>query len=159
MSESICLKNTIFLSDCEDDFNEFVKKRGETNLSEFKFIKFDFDIDTISKNLVTFLDSEIDFNKSQRIVFIISKKVTVSEELKNIIRFRLDLNGIRAMFLDFDEIDKAYKEEKLKEISDIFDKPYTEINFKTYFDSDLILNEVFKKDRLFNNFIDELEFD
>jgi len=153
------LNNFIVLSDCDDDFNNFIKDRAETNISKFEFIKFDFDIDTISKNLINFLESDIDFNKSQRMISIISKKVTDSEELRNIIRFRLDLKRIRAMFLDFDEIDKAYKEEKLKEVSDIFNKPYTEINFKTYFDSDLVLNEVFKKDRLFNNFIDELEFD
>jgi len=155
----ICSSNTIILNDCDDKINEWFRKRCETNLSKFEFVKFEFDVDIISKNIINFLENDIDFNKSLKVVLVFSKKVTESEELKNIIRFRFDLNGIKTTFLDFNEINKTYIEDKLKEIEEVLNKPYTEINFKTYFDSDLILNEVFKKDRIFNNFVDELEFD
>lgn len=156
-------REALVLTNQEDKLNNyfselFSKKINSQIEYKFYFLELQFDLEDISRKIIETMSS-IDLTGLDKKVFIFSKKVFNDEELKKIIRFRLDLIGYEANFINGEKVEEAYKLKLSDEIESSFDKPYTEINFKTYFDSDLILNEVFKKDRLFNNFIDELEFD
>jgi hypothetical protein len=156
-------REALVLSDYDENLNAyflelFSKKINSQIEYDFEFFEFAFNLEDISIKIIEFMNS-IDLTGLDRKIFIFSKKVFNEEELKNIIRFRLDLIGFEANFMNGELIEDTYRVKKLEEIESIVEKPYERIDFKTYFDSDLILNEVFKQDRIYNNFTDELEFD
>jgi hypothetical protein len=156
-------REALVLSDYDENLNAyflelFSKKINSQIEYDFEFFEFAFNLEDISIKIIEFMSS-IDLTGLDRKIFIFSKKVFNEEELKNIIRFRLDLIGFEANFMNGELIEDTYRVKKLEEIESIVEKPYERIDFKTYFDSDLILNEVFKQDRIYNNFVDELEFD
>lgn len=156
-------REALVLTDYDDSYNEyfselFFRKINSQIEYKFEFFQFKFNLEDLSRKIIDFVDS-IDLTGLDKRFFVFSKKVFNDEELKKIISFRLNLNGLEANFINGEKVEEAYRISKLEQVEEVLSEPYTEINFKTYFDSDLILSEAFKKDRIFNNFVDELEFD